>query len=161
MGYFEISVPMITKERYVEKLEARFPGISQSLNRFLDKLEHYNVFPEFGIDSLILRWRPDDTTGWNLGQISIGGTIFTDHFSHQAHSAGLLDAAKRYLAAIASLTPGGYVKQGKTGTSWYAAYKDGRGVTVDALLADEAHENGWLQAIAEFQSSAVKSLKND
>jgi hypothetical protein len=151
----------ITKERYIEKLEARFPDISQRLNRFIDKLEHYDVLPEFGTDSMILRWRPDDTTSWNLGQISTGGGVFTDHFSHQANSAGLLDAAKRYLAAIASLTPGGYVKQGRTGTSWYAAYTDGRGITVDALLADEAHENGWLQAIAEFQRSAAKTFNSN
>lgn len=55
----------ITKELCLEKLEREFPGISQRLNRFIDKLAPYDVWPEFGADSITLRWRPDGMKSWN------------------------------------------------------------------------------------------------
>ena len=69
----------ITQERYFEQLEKDFPGISQRLNAFLDDLATYNVLPEFGTDSMILRWRPEDGRNWNLGTISTHGDVWMDY----------------------------------------------------------------------------------
>ena len=63
----------ITQERYFELIEKDLPGISQRLNAFIDRLATYNVSPEFGTDSMILRWRPDDARSWNLGTITSSG----------------------------------------------------------------------------------------
>ena len=103
----------ITKEHYLENLEREFLRIAQRLNRFVDKLVTYDVRPEFGIDSMILRWHTDDMRSWNLGAISSSGQVFTDLLGLQAHSAGLLDVAKQYLTNLAALAPGSIVKKGK------------------------------------------------
>jgi hypothetical protein len=150
----------ITKERYLENLEREFPGIAQRLNRFVDKLVTYDVRPEFGINSMILRWQTDDTRSWNLGTISSSGQVFTDHLGLQAHSAGLLDVAKQYLTNLAALVPGATVKKGKTETAWRVA-QDGKSSSVDTLLADEAREDGWIHAIAEFQGAVAKRLHGE
>jgi hypothetical protein len=50
----------ITQEQYFEGLEVEFLGISQRLNAFVDDLAAYNVAAEFGSQSTILRWRPDN-----------------------------------------------------------------------------------------------------
>jgi len=60
----------ITQERFFEQLDKELPNISQKLNAFIDKLAIYNVSPEFGTDTLILRWRPDNSKSWNLGHAS-------------------------------------------------------------------------------------------
>jgi hypothetical protein len=149
----------ITKERFLENLEREFPGISQRLNRFTDKLATYNVLSEFGTDSMILRWRPDDTRSWNLGTIMSSGEIWMDYLGQQAHSAGLLDVFKQYLTNLVRLVPGAYIKKSKKETAWNVATQDGKIITVGALLADEAREEGWLHAIAEFQAAVAKSLQ--
>ncbi len=150
----------ITKELYLEKLERQFPGISISerLNGFIDKLTTYDVKPEFGTDSMILRWRPDDTRSWNMAQISSAGQVFTDNLGSQAYAAGLLEVQERYVKELAELVPGATARPSPKQTTW-GAYKDDRTISVRDLLADEAHEEGWLHAIAEFQRAVTKALQ--
>jgi len=144
----------ITQERYLEQLKKEYPGISQKLNAFLDDLTEYNVSPEFGTDSMILRWRPDDGKNWNLATISTQGLVFMDYLSWQAWSAGLLELDKQYLKKLADLVPGAVVKKGKGETAWSVAHS-GRSVTVNALLADDFRKDGWVRAIADFQRAVM------
>jgi hypothetical protein len=149
----------ITKERYLENLERQFPGISQRLNRFIDKLATYDVLPEFGVDSMILRW-PDETKSWNLGVIASAGWVFTDNLSSQAHNPDRLDILMKYLEKLALLVPGASVKPSPKQNAW-GVVQNGKSVTVDALLADEVREDGWIEAIAEFQAAVATSLQAD
>jgi hypothetical protein len=148
----------ITQERYLEQLEKDLPGISQKLNAFLDGLTTCNVFPEFGAESLILRWSPDTGRAWNLGTISKHGVVWLDYLGQQANSAGVPELHKKYLGKLASLVPGAYVKETAKQSAWYVAKND-KYVTVDALVADQATRDGWMQAIADFQA-AVNKLSN-
>ena len=155
----------ITKELYLEKLEREFPGISQRLNRFTDKLAAYDVWPEFGTESMILRWRPDGTKSWNLGTIASSpgrvGDLWMDYLGNKAQSEGLLDRFKQLLNNLAALVPGAYVKKTSKEPAWPVATQDGKYVKVDALLADETREDGWLHAITEFQAAVAKSLQGE
>ncbi|MGD1071575.1 MAG: hypothetical protein ABSB15_15660 [Bryobacteraceae bacterium] len=141
----------ITKERYLEKLERNSPLIAEKLNAFIEKLETYAVTPEFGIDSMILRWH-DDTRNWNLGTIPSSGKVLTDWVSAQADGVGLVDVSRQYLRRLAALVPGAFVRETTKASGWYV-----KNLQIDDLLADEAHQQGWLQAIAEFQAAVTKS----
>ena len=133
----------ITKERYLEQLERNFPGIAEKLNAFISKLEMCAVLPEFGINSMILRWHAE-TKSWNLGTIPSSGQVFTDQLG--AFNAGLPDADKKYVENLAALVPGAVVEPSKKKTAW-GAYKDHKTISIDALLADEAREmDGFMQS---------------
>jgi hypothetical protein len=149
----------ITKERYLEQIEENFPGVTGRLNEFIGKLEMYGVFPDFGVNSMILRWPDDETKSWNLGLIASSGALFTDYLSSQARS-GFLDSLKKYLTKLAALVPGASVKQNKASTAW-GVVRNNRSISVDALLENEARQNGWLQAIAEFQEGVRESAQGD
>ena len=79
-----------------------------------------------------------------------------DYLGQQANTAGLLELSKRFVTSLATLVPGAYVKKARKETAWNVAAQDGKSITVDALLADEARESGWLRAIAEFQEAVMK-----
>jgi hypothetical protein len=100
----------ITQEHYFERLEAEFPGISQRLNAFLEDLAAYSVSADFGAESMMLKWNPDDGRSWNLGSISKHGLLWLDHLGAQASSEGLLPLHKEYLKRLADLVPSAYVK---------------------------------------------------
>lgn len=145
----------ITQERYFEQLEKEFPGISAKLNAFLDIVATHNVFPEFGTESMMLKWSPDNGKNWNLGTIMKHGVVTMYFLGAQANSEGLLDFHKQYLTKLANLIPGAYVKKNPKETAWDVA-KDGRYIGVDALVADENRREGWARAIAEFQAAVTK-----
>jgi hypothetical protein len=154
----------ITKELYLERLEKESPGISQRLNSFVDKLSAYDVLPDFGTESMILRWHPDGTKSWNFGTITSGsghvGDLWMDFLGKQAQSAGLLDSFKKLLTDLAALVPNAYVRKTPKEPSWYVA-RDAKVIKVDALLADETRADGWVGAIAEFQTAVTKSLQGE
>ena len=108
----------ITQELYFEQLEKEFPGISQRLNAFLDDLATYNVSAEFGTESMILRWRPEDGRSWNFATISTRGQVFTDNLFSQANNAGLMEIRKQYFKELADLVPGAVVRKGQMITLW-------------------------------------------
>jgi hypothetical protein len=148
----------ITKENYLEQIDTNFPGLSSRLNEFIGKLEMYGVIAQFGVNSMILKW-PDETKSWNLGVIPSSGVVFLDYLSAQALN-GFRDILIKYVGKLAALVPGAYVKPNSKGTAWSVA-QNGRCVTVDALLADETRQEGWLEAIAEFQAGVRKSSQGD
>lgn len=150
----------ITQELYFERLEKEFPGISQRLNAFLDDLATYNVSAEFGTESMILRWRPDNGRDWNLGTISKHGVVWMDYLGQQANSAGLPELHKQYLTKLAELVPGAYIRKTPKETAWFVA-QDKKIITADALVADEARRNGWVRAIADFQSAVMKASPDE
>jgi hypothetical protein len=150
----------ITKELYFEQLEMTFPGISRRLNAFIDKVADYGVVPEFGSATMILRWHPDGTESWNLATIPVTGYVWTDYLGHQASSRGLINISKQYLKDLAALVPGAFVKETPKESAWYVSL-DGKIVTIDKLLGDEARAEGWLVAIAALQRAISKALKVD
>ena len=144
----------ISQERYFEQLERNFPHMTTKVNAFIEKLANISVAPEFGTDSMILRWHQEDAD-WNLGTITTSGQLWMDYLGQQANNAGLLDLHTQFVRTLASLVPGAIVKETAKKTAWNVA-KDGRSLTVDYLLADEAHMNGWIHAIAAFQQGVNK-----
>lgn len=145
----------ITEEQYYERLEDKIPGLKQKLHDFLDSAATCNVAPEFGFESLILRWRPENGKSWNLGAIYKHGQVVMDHLGSQANSADLLNLHKQYLNNLATLVHGAYIKKTPKETAWYLAH-DGKGLTVDRLVADQEHRDGWVRAIKEFQDEVAK-----
>jgi len=150
----------ITQELYLERLEKEFPGISQRLNAFIDSLAAYNVSPDFGTSSMILRWRTDDTRSWNLGTITSHGELWMDFLGKQANNAGLLEFHKQYLTNLARLVDGASVKQTPQEIAWYVS-QNGKVIKIDALLADQTRRDGWVRAIAEFQSAVMKKSPDE
>lgn len=150
----------ITQELYFEQLERIFPGISIRLNAFIDSVATHHVSPDFGTDSMILRWRPDDSKSWNLGTITSSGQVFLDYLGQQAKNAALLGLHRQYLTTLAALIPGADVKETPKEVAWYVRH-EGKYVTVGALLADETRKEGWVRAIAEFQAAVTKASQVD
>jgi len=70
---------------------------------------------------MILRWRPDNGRDWNLGTISKHGVVWMDYLGQQANSAGLPELHKQYLAKLADLVPGAYIRKTPKETAWYVA----------------------------------------
>jgi hypothetical protein len=78
----------ITQEHYFERLETEFPGISQRVNAFLEDLAAYSVSADFGTESMMLKWNPDNGRSWNLGTISKHGQLWLENLGTQANSEG-------------------------------------------------------------------------
>jgi hypothetical protein len=150
----------ITQEEYFEQLKREFPAIVPEINAFLDELADYHVMPEFGTDSMILRWRPGDGKNWNLGTVTSHGNVWMDYLGMQANSAGVLEPHMAYLTQLAAIVPNAYIKKTKTETSWNVAYS-GKSLTVDLLVAPEDRRKKWVQAIADFQSAVMKGSLGD
>ena len=159
-GMTEPTRRTITQERYYEKLGQHLPHALQPLNGFIDSLSIRNVSPEFGTDSMILRWRPDGTRSWNLGTIMSSGEIFMDYLGQQANNAGLLELSKQYIKYLAELVPDGAVKKTLKETAWNIV-QDGKPIKIEALLADQKRRDGWLYAIDEFQKGVVKAIQEE
>jgi len=150
----------LTKELFFETLEKSFPGITDKLNVLIDRLAEYNVLVEFGSNSMILRWHPDSTKGWNLGTIASNGDLWLSYLLEHANSRGLLDIATEYLRGLANAVPGATVKQTPKIAGWYVSL-DGRNITIDALIRDDRRLEGWLTVIQAFQASvAMRSQGN-
>jgi hypothetical protein len=151
----------LTQERYFERLEKEFPGITQRLSAFLDDLATYNVSAEFGTESMILRWRPDNGRDWNLGTISKHGVVWLDLMGGRANGEGLLEAHKQFLQKLVDLVPGAYIRKTPKESAWYVALDGKRYISADALLANETRKDGWVRAIADFQSAVMKASPDD
>ena len=108
----------ITQERFLEELERQCSGISKTLSAFITDLATYNVEPEYGAKTLILRWHSPDGRSWNLGLVATSGDVWMDYHGQQARNANLLDVSKRYLENLAALVPGAVVKMTKNQTAW-------------------------------------------
>jgi len=151
----------ITQERYFERLEIIFPGISQRLNAFVDTLASYNVLAEFGTESMILRWHPDTGKNWNLGTISQYGLLLLDNMGAQANSAALLEFHKQYLAKLAGLVPGASVRKTPKETAWFVTEDNKHYISVDVLLANETRTDGWVGAIKNFQAAVMRESQDE
>jgi hypothetical protein len=142
----------ITKERFLEKLENNIPGITKNLEIFIDKLDACAVSPEFGVDSMILRWYFQNT-GWNLGTLASSGDVRLDQINFQADRLGAIKASQKYMKNVAGICEGASVRETKMVTGWWV-----KNLRVDSLLKGEAQEK-WLQAITEFQREVVERAK--
>ena len=138
----------ITKERFIEELEANCPGTSVPLNAFINKLEEYGITCEFGVDSMILRWH-DDARSWNVGVIRSSGDIATDWMSGQVVARGLSEAGEKYLFRLEKLVPGAFIRKTPKRSGWYV-----KNLRIDDVLKDTNAQESWLRAIQEFQSAA-------
>jgi hypothetical protein len=151
----------ITQERYFEQVEKDFPGLSSKLNSFVDSLSTCNVQTEFGTESMILRWNPDNGRSWNLGNISKRGLVWFDNLGAQAASAGLLELHKQLLKTLADLVPGAFIKKTPKETGWYVTQDGTHYIPAAALLANEERKDGWIRAIADFQAAVMKTSRDD
>lgn len=150
----------ITQERFFEQIDLKMPGISARLNPFLEDLAPNGVSPDYGMESMILRWRSDDGKGWNMGSISVSGYLYTDYMALQANSAGVTELYRQYIKKLADFVPGAIIKQSLKEAAWSVSYK-GKSLTVDVLLANEAHREAWVCAIKDFQSAVRSRLQSD
>lgn len=141
----------ISEEQYFERLEEHCPGVAPNLKAFFEEMRILNVNPEFGTDSLILRWRPEGGKSWNLGAIDSRGQVLMDWMGMQANTAGLLDQQKTYLQRLASLA-GAVVKLTKSTGSYIAPNQESTSpIKIDALVSDQRRRDGWKEAIMDFQ----------
>lgn len=101
----------ITEEEYFEQLDKLFPGVSHRVKALVEELEPHNVTAEFGTESMMLKWRPEDGKTWNFATIPKPGWVWLDYLGRQAESVGLLDLHKQYLATLEGLVPGACIKK--------------------------------------------------
>jgi hypothetical protein len=146
----------ITEERFYEELGAHFPEAPEKLRKFVERLESLDITTDFGKNSLILHWRPDEQRTWNLGTIFADGRVFTGMINDQANAVGLIDLSHAYLEHVAELVPGADVKKLPKNTSWYVRMNDTY-ISIDELLL---HQEGWLAAIREFTDAARAALRD-
>jgi hypothetical protein len=141
----------ITSERFFEELETHCPGTAEPLKAFVASLEEYGVTPEFGVDSIILRWQ-DETKSWNLGVIRASGLIATDWMSSQVQARGFTEIGEQYLVALAALAPPAFVMRTPKRSGWYV-----KNFRIDDVLKGEHAQEGWLHAIEQFQAGVTVS----
>ena len=166
-GQIVVAAPMgnvekpktLTQESYMKQLAATFPDILSRLNAFWDDLAGYNVSPDFRA-TMILRWHPGNGKSWNLAEIWTNGSVNFETMGRKAKSEGLPDLHKTFLSRLAALVDGASVWKTPNEVGWYVRKND-KYITIDALLADDAHRNGWIQAIAEFQAAVEKASNDD
>jgi hypothetical protein len=96
---------------------------------------------------MILRWE-SEIKGWNLGTVQTSGAVTIDQLCYQAEDVGLLKLSTAYLTKMAALVPGAYVKETPKPSGWYV-----KNLPINALLADEARQQRWIVAIAEFEEA--------
>jgi len=148
--------PKLTKEQYLNLLEEKLPGVKDRLSEFIGKLAKFGVFPDFGADSMKLKW-VDGSRDWALGYIMTPGMFLTDSLCGRARELELVPVAQQYLESLAALTPGAKVVPTTPG-NWKVELEK-KTITVDALLANTTREDGWLRAIGEFQNAVTGSRK--
>ncbi|MFM2125286.1 MAG: hypothetical protein RL328_1737 [Acidobacteriota bacterium] len=142
----------ITQETFLESLEQNFPGVTPKLQNFFDDLREVSVHPQFGKETLILRWIPERGSPWNIATISRKGAIWTDYMGQQAKKLGLGAAHKQYLRDLAALIPGATVRETPKDPAWYVSINRDY-LKISTLLADEEIRNGWIEAIKRFEQS--------
>ncbi|HYA19016.1 MAG TPA: hypothetical protein VEF06_16195 [Bryobacteraceae bacterium] len=146
----------LSEEQFYEELDAKVPDVVSRLKPLTARLGAIGVEIDFGKDSMIFRWRPDDQRSWNLGTVTTSGKVWTDTLNYQADQVGLIHLSHAYLKRLASVLPGAYVKELAKPTSWYVA-KAGTYVTVGDLLG---HADEWLLALQGFMADATSALKD-
>jgi hypothetical protein len=146
----------ITEERFYEELGTHLPEVPEKLKKFVERLESLDITTDFGRNSMILHWRPDEQRVWNLGTIQADGKVWTDTINFQANAVDLIDLSHAYLDHIAASVPGADVKKLPRNTSWYVRKNDTY-VLIDELLLQQ---EGWLAAIQEFTDAARTALRD-
>jgi hypothetical protein len=145
----------ISEEKFFEELSSSDAQLPERLRAFLDEIEQLGIQPVYGQSSLILRWQPDETHKFNLGNVNTKGEVWTN-FNWRPESIGRLDLSHRYLERLADLVVGGFVDRTRKPANWYAAAKGGGPVRLSDLL-DKPSE--WRAAIEEFIEAATNALK--
>jgi hypothetical protein len=122
----------ISEEKFYEELSAQRQGIAEQLKKFVERVADLGIYAEFGRQSLILRWRPDDAHVWSLAAVLTDGKVWTELHHNQANSLGLLLRSQEHVTNLAAIVPGAYVKKIKP-LSWHVD-KDGTYVRIEELL---------------------------
>lgn len=148
----------ITKEQYLEELGQKLPGIAPKLDSFADKLEHIGVALEFG-KSMILRWRDEEMTSWNLGTIPPSGEVWLESLNHRAIALGSIELSRRYLTRLAAIVPGALVRQTPKPAGSYVAL-DGKPLSLGALLENDKRQDQWVEAIEELQKGILDAERS-
>lgn len=146
----------ITEEKFFELMELAFPGITPRLRAFLEAASACDIYPDFGTESMILRWSPEGGRDWNFGIISKRGQLWTDHLGKLAHNLNLSAEHKRFLESIAKLVPDAEIRKTPKETAWFVS-RNRTYITIDTLLADQERGEGWVRAIKEFQDAVKKA----
>jgi len=144
----------ISEEQFYEKLGETDPELPVRLRAFLERAESLGVFTETGTKSLLLRWRPNDSTKWSLGCIYQNGGYWTDNVNGPADSAGLLNLSHQFLSDLATIIEGGFVKKLPKPTSWYVATEK-RVASIGDVLKKE---DQWIAAAERFITAVKKAL---
>jgi hypothetical protein len=146
----------ITEEKFYEELGVHLPGTIEQLKGFVGKLDALDVKTDFGKTSMMLKWRAEDQSVWNLGTIQTNGKVWTEMINIPAEAAGLLKLSHGYLEQLATAIAGADVKQHIRPHSWFVR-KNGTYVTIDELLKSE---DAWLAAITSFVKAVSAALRD-
>ena len=144
----------ITEQQFYEQLTRANPALPAALKSFLTQLEPLGVFGELR-KHLSLKWRAPDGRDYHLGVVDTGGQIVTDYCNWSANNIGRLDLSHAYMAELASLLPGGSVKQTPKPTGWRLVVGD-KNPPVAALL-DRA--DGWSAAILHYAEALDRAVQ--
>lgn len=147
----------MTQEDFLVQIEKTSTGLSKELVAFAQELEDYNVAPEYGAKTLILRWHAADGTAWNLATIASTGDIWMEYHGQQAQNLNMVEESKTYLERLAKLVPGASVRLTRNKTAWNISDVNGHSLRLGVILGDPARRTGWLTAIQNFQAAVAKS----
>jgi hypothetical protein len=149
----------ITEEEFFQELDTNSPGSSDALRELLNSLSELNVHPNYGVQTLTLRWTTEDST-WNLGTIVNSGDVWMDYHASHAFNRHMLSQSKKYLETLAALVPGAVVKPTKGMGAWNIANSKGHAIRVSELLADKDRITGWVNAIQQFEKDVLQQESN-
>lgn len=144
----------ISEEQFYERLAETDPELPVRLRAFLKRAESLGVFTETGQSSLLLRWRPNDSTKWSLGYIDTKGAYWTANVNWPAEPAGLLNLSQQCLSDLAAIIDGGFVKKFPKPNDWYVATAKGV-IGIDDVLK---REQQWRAAVERFMAAVKKAL---
>jgi hypothetical protein len=139
-------VETLSSEAYWSALQSSVPNSRPAVERFIEAVEAFGVYPEF-LSSLIFKWaRPAGGTPVNLGMITKTGVLWTDAAAWWVPK----DLARQYVEVAAAF--GCDVHQMPKGDAW-SVYRDGRPLRLNDVLD---RLQAWVPAMQNFIATVIR-----
>lgn len=144
----------ISEEQFYEKITEVDNKTAEELKQFVDSLSSMDINPDYGVSSLNLRWSPDGNLKINFASIVKSGIVDTSVANWNLQKVGKLSLGHEYQRILASIIPGGYVREHENPGHW-EVHKNKRRIQVSDLMQVKEQ---WKGVIKDTQNTILGSL---
>jgi len=110
--------------------------------------------PDYGVSSLNLKWSPDGNLKINFASILKAGAVDSSAANWKLHQIGMLALGHEYQRKLASIIPGGYVREHENPDHW-EVHKDKKRFQVSDLMQVK---DQWKEFLKGIQAKILNSL---